>query len=115
MWEKPPAPFAPDDEALLDKLATLALRFGMGVPAIFFLESVKPLNFVGAQVLVFFGPVVTAFFPAQAYDRLTALLERRDTLEALILKIERGLDEPRKPVPPTRAEPKTAGAEDAQR
>lgn len=97
MWDKPPAPFAPEDEALLERLAKLALRFGMGVPAVFFLESVKPLNFIGAQVLVFFGPVVTAFFPAEDYNRLASLLERRDTLEALILKIERGLDDPPAP------------------
>lgn len=100
MWEKAPGPFSPEDEALLDRLATSTVRVGMAVPAIFFLESVKPLNFIGSQVLVFFGPLVTAFFPvdsitADGYMRLAALLERRDSLEALVLKIEKQLDDSR--------------------
>lgn len=95
MWEKAPGPFSPEDEALLDRLARSTVRVGMAVPAIFFLESVKPLNFIGSQVLVFFGPLVTAFFSADGYMRLAALLERRDSLEALILKIEKQLDDSR--------------------
>lgn len=92
MWDDPIRAFTPEEDALLERLATHAVRFGMGVPAIFFLESVKPLNYIGAQVLTFFGPVATAFFPADDYQRLTALLERRDALEALIRKVEAGLE-----------------------
>ncbi|MFM7200434.1 MAG: hypothetical protein ACKO6N_06565 [Myxococcota bacterium] len=93
MWTQEPAPFAPEDDALLEQLADKVMRYGMAVPAIFFLESVKPLNFVGSQVMLFMGPLVTAFFPGAAYQRLSELLERRDTLEALIRKLERKLDE----------------------
>lgn len=92
MWDDPVHAFTPEEDALLEKLAAVAVRFGMGVPAIFFLESVKPMNFIGAQVLTFFGPVATAFFPVDDYQRLTALLERRDALEALIRKVEAKLD-----------------------
>lgn len=92
MWDDPVHAFSPEDDELLERLATNAVRFGMGVPAIFFLESVKPLNYIGAQVLTFFGPVATAFFPADDFQRLTALLERRDALEALIRKVETRLD-----------------------
>lgn len=97
MWIQAPAPFAPEDDALLERLAEKVMGYGLAVPAIFFLESVKPLNFVGSQVMLFMGPLVTAFFPGAQYQRLSELLERRDTLEALIRKLERKLDEPAAP------------------
>ena len=60
----------------------------MTVPAILTLESVKPLSFVGSQALYFFEPMVRAFFTVPDYERFAALVERRDTLEALLVKIE---------------------------
>jgi hypothetical protein len=61
----------------------------MTVPAIFFLESVKPLSFVGSQALHFFEPMVRALFTVPEYDRFAYLLERRENLEALMVAIER--------------------------
>lgn len=78
----------PEDEALLDRLAELTVRHRMTVPAIFFLESVKPLSFVGSQALHFFEPMVHAFFQAREYERFALLMERRENLEALLVKIE---------------------------
>lgn len=60
----------------------------MTVPAIFFLESMKPLSFVGSQALHFFEPMVRAFFAVQDYDRFAGMMERRENLEALLVKIE---------------------------
>lgn len=60
----------------------------MTVPAILLLESVKPLSFLGSQALVFFEPMVRAFFTVPDYDRAAALLERRESLEALLVRIE---------------------------
>ncbi|HET9952047.1 MAG TPA: hypothetical protein VFS09_09660 [Candidatus Eisenbacteria bacterium] len=60
----------------------------MTVPAILLLESVKPLSFLGSQALLFFEPMVRAFFSVPDYDRVAALLERRDSLEALMVRIE---------------------------
>jgi hypothetical protein len=60
----------------------------MTVPAIFFLESVKPLSFVGSQALHFFEPMVRAFFNVQDYERFALLMERRENLEALLVRIE---------------------------
>ena len=60
----------------------------MTVPAIFFLESMKPLSFVGSQALHFFEPMVRAFFAVQEYDRFAAMMERRENLEELLVKIE---------------------------
>jgi len=61
----------------------------MTVPAIFFLESMKPLSFVGSQALHFFEPMVRALFTVPEYDRIALLMERRENLEALLVTIER--------------------------
>jgi hypothetical protein len=91
---KPPKPppsqsLDQDDDALLDSLAKRIVALRMETPAIFFLESVKPMNFVGSQAMVFFRPLLTAFFPAAKLDRLSAALEKRETIEFLIQKIEK--------------------------
>ncbi len=64
------------------------MRHRMTVPAIFFLESMKPLSFVGSQAMHFFEPFVNAFFTVRDYERFALLMERRENLEALLVKIE---------------------------
>ncbi len=84
-----PPPRTEEDERLLDKLAAGVVRYGMTVPAIFLLESSKPLSFVGGQFLHFLSPIVHSLVDARELDRLAFLLERRDTVEELLLRIER--------------------------
>ena len=90
----PPAGGEPDpDEALIAAVAGRAVRMGLAVPAVFFLESTKPLSFVGSQALVFLEPFVKAFLNLASYDRFTALMEDRKNVERLIRKIEELEDE----------------------
>jgi hypothetical protein len=77
-----------DDDSILNTVATRITRRGLGVPAIFFLESSKPLSFLGSQVLVFFEPFVKTFFEVKNYERFCLLLENRENVEKLIQKIE---------------------------
>lgn len=78
----------PEDEAILDRVAVRVVAMRMTVPAILALESMKPLSFVGSQAMYFFEPMVRAFFSVPEYERFAALLEKRDTMEALLVKIE---------------------------
>jgi hypothetical protein len=84
-----PGERTPEDEELLDRIASATVRWGMGVPAIFLLESSKPLSFVGSQFLHFLSPIVHTILDARDLDRLAVMLERRETVEDLILRIER--------------------------
>jgi hypothetical protein len=79
---------SPEDERLLDRLAEFAVARRMTVPAILFLESVKPLSFLGSQALYFFEPMVRALFTVPEYERFAALMERRENIEVLLVKIE---------------------------
>ena len=77
------------DSQLISNLAEKIIRHGMAVPAIFFLEMVKYMSFIGSQLMVFFGPVITVFIQSESYYKLTHLLEERQNVEFLMLEIER--------------------------
>jgi len=86
---EPASPPADDGTgALLDRLAEAVVRRRMSVPAILFLESSKPLNFVGAQALGTFEPLLRSLFPWPDLEKLRLALERRETVELLIRRIE---------------------------
>ncbi len=83
-----PAPWTPEDEALLDRLASEVVRRGLQTPAVLFLESSKPLNFLGSQAMTFLQPMAGTLFNAVEWERVAALLERREALERLAARIE---------------------------
>ena len=60
----------------------------MTVPAIFFLESSKPLAFLGGQLLIFLEPFVQTLFNIRQYQRFALLMEDRDNWEKMIRKVE---------------------------
>lgn len=77
-----------DEDAVLDKIARKAVDKGWSVPAILFLESVKPLNFLGSQTMVFFEPIVQTLFSFRDYTTFREALEKRESIEILLLRIE---------------------------
>lgn len=81
-------PLAEREEEIMTKLATKVVQWKMTVPAILFLESVKPLNFIGAQMMIFFEPFVQTLFNLRDYDTFREMMERRENVERLLLKIE---------------------------
>ena len=80
---------AQSDKNLLSDLAEKVVNRGMAVPAIFFLDMMKYLSFFGGQLMVFFGPIITAFISSQSYYKFAELLEDRNNVEFLLLEIER--------------------------
>ncbi len=80
--------YSDHEKELLDKLAKKVVYWKMTVPAIMALESVKPLNYIGSQAMVFFEPIVQSIFNLKDYDTLRQMLERRETLEMLLLRVE---------------------------
>ena len=87
-----PGGTAENDEALLLAVAQRVVKLRMEVPAVLFLESVKPLSFVGSQAMVFFQPFAQALFPWNQYERFTQLVSDRDNLERLTRLIEAEAD-----------------------
>jgi hypothetical protein len=75
--------------ALIDQIAERVVSLGMTVPAILFVESSKPLSFIGSQFLYFFEPVVKSLIKGEQYTRFARLLEERENVEVLLSAIER--------------------------
>jgi len=88
-------PLSAEDVALLDRVAAAVVAREMAVPAVMFLESVGPMNFLGSQALHFFTPILEVVFSQRDVERVALLLERRDTLSRLAALIERQAETPR--------------------
>lgn len=80
------------DDELLEAVAKRVVGMRLAVPAVFFLESTKPLSFLGSQLLIFLQPFVQAFLTVKSYERFSHLMEDRDNVEKLIQRMEQ-LDE----------------------
>jgi hypothetical protein len=81
-------PLSAEDTALLGRVADAIVKRGLAAPAMVFLESVGPMNFLGSQALHFFTPLLEVAFPQREVERIARLLERRDTLPKLTALIE---------------------------
>lgn len=90
-------PLSVEDLALLERVAEAVVQRGMAAPAVVFLESVGPMNFLGSQALHFFTPILEVVFPQRDVERVALLLERRDTLSRLANLIERRAHDTAKP------------------
>ena len=86
--KSPHGPLTERDFTLLDKLAHAVADRGMAVPAKLFLGSVRPLNAIGSQSLVFLRPFLVPLLNTADYDRMTEILDRREGIAALIDAIE---------------------------
>ena len=78
-----------EDRAFLDELADGIARRHLTAAAMFFLESMKPLGFVGSQLLIFLQPIVQIIWSNPArYERLVHILEQRGSVELLLRRLE---------------------------
>ncbi len=96
------------EDELLEAVAKRVVGMRLAVPAVFFLESTKPLSFLGSQLLIFLQPFVQAFLTVKSYERFSHLMEERENVEKLIQLMEQ-LDEDQ------RLEEKRLKAEDKKR
>ena len=78
----------PEQEALLTRVAEEIVRRELTAPAILFLDSMKPLSFLGGQLMAFFSPFVHIVLDSSSYDALAETMEDRENVEYLIERIE---------------------------
>lgn len=77
------------EQEMIDKIAGKIVKRRLSVPAVLFLEVMKPLNFFGAQTLNFFGPIIESFLKREnRYYDFTAFLEKRENIEAILKRVE---------------------------
>ena len=71
----------PEQAALVEQLAQEVVRRGMTAPALMFLGMSEPLNYVTAQAIHFFTPMINAVVETNAHKTLAELLEHRGAIE----------------------------------
>ncbi|MCX7017892.1 MAG: hypothetical protein WCK47_03830 [bacterium] len=76
------------NDSMLDELADGICGRNAATLAIFLLESSKPLSMVCSQVLLACGPLASLIVDQGKWDAFARILEDRQTLERLIVKIE---------------------------
>jgi hypothetical protein len=77
------------EQEMIDKIASTIVERRLSVPAVLFMEVLKPLNFFGAQTLNFFGPLIESFLKkGNRYYDFTAFLEKRENIEAILRRVE---------------------------
>lgn len=81
-------PLTDVQKQLIDKVAHKVVRWRAAVPAIFMLESMKPLSFIGSQFLIAIGPLAEIVFNPVEYEQFVLAMENRDNVELLLQRIE---------------------------
>lgn len=77
-----------DYSELIGKISKIIVQRQLTVPAIIFLESIKPLSFLGNQLLIFANPVVSLVVQSGNYYKFVRMIEDRENIEKLTLAIE---------------------------
>lgn len=83
-------PLPEEEEEVLDKAARWLVRWGVAgtMAGILVGESMKPANFLISQSMVFFEPMVNALFDTRQYQVFYRALEKRDSIEIFLQKVE---------------------------
>ncbi len=90
--EPRPSTLSPEDDAWLAELAGRIQARGLTAPAVLWLESLRPLVFLGTQAMHFMNPLVQLIVPLPSWPRLAAILEERSHVERLLQHLEAAAD-----------------------
>ena len=77
-----------EEHTAMDRVARFIVRFDLTVPAILWLESLRPLAYSGSQFMYLLSPALSAFLPINQWNALASVLEERGGIETLIAHIE---------------------------
>ena len=80
----------PTEEQLqtIDHFCEIVTRKKLIVPVSLFLETVRPLNYVGSQILYGLSPIVSVWIKPQAMNELAQFLENRGAIDFLCKRLE---------------------------
>jgi hypothetical protein len=81
-------PLTEAELGVIDRFAALVVKWDMTTPAILLLESVKPMNYISSQLLVFAEPIVQSVFNFRDYETFREALEKRQSIEETLQRIE---------------------------
>lgn len=88
-WDKEFSDELQEDEiALFERLAKEVVERSLTVPAFMLIESFKPLNWVGSQLMLLIEPITVYMFNIKEFQTLRRAFQKRDAMEVFAQKIE---------------------------
>jgi hypothetical protein len=83
------AALSDEDRTMLDELANAIARRRLTSAAIFFLESMQPLGFLGSQLMLGLRPLISLVWTSPLrWDQVQRVLTRRGSIELLLQRLE---------------------------
>ncbi len=73
---------------ILDKIAGFIVKKGLSVIAVMFLESTRPLHYLGSQSMLFFEPFLTILISGEKLQAFREAMEDKRYVDYLLNKIE---------------------------
>ncbi len=73
---------------IIEKISRYIAERRMAAPAIMAIESLRPLNFIGSQVMYFLAPFAEVIFKPKEYEELAALIEKEEYINLLLKRID---------------------------
>jgi hypothetical protein len=73
---------------IIEKISKFIVERKMGSAAILTIESLRPLNYIGSQLMYFLAPFAEVIFNAKEYQELAALIENREYVKMLLDRID---------------------------
>lgn len=73
---------------IVDQVAREVVRRRMAAPALLFLETMRPLNYIGAQAMHYFKPIISAILTTEKYSQFAAFLEHRESVDYLCDRLD---------------------------
>ena len=87
--DKPgPAEPTPAQRPAVERVCREIVRRRLSTPALFALEMVRPLNYVGAQAMHVFAPFVSVLTESRWHREFASFLEHRGSIEFICRRIE---------------------------
>ena len=77
-----------EQKIIVDKVCYEVVKRHMVLPATVLLETFRPLNYIGSQIMNFFQPIVTAVLPCDGYNDFSQFLEQRGSVDYLCQRLK---------------------------
>ena len=79
----------PEQDVFLEQVADFIHRYGLRGPVLMALAAGRPLTFLGGQLLWLLQPALSLLVPGKQVTRLANVLEKPETVSALVSRLER--------------------------
>jgi hypothetical protein len=86
--DEPDAQPTDAQKEVVDKVCREVVRRGLATPALVSLEVFRPMNYLGAQAMHFFQPIVSVILDGDGYQIMSEFLEKRSSIDYLRRRIE---------------------------